>query len=60
MRRGETFSVIGERRTDKTVDEIAEEIEQLAHDLRGSTTNKDSLAEAIMHLAADISVTLKH
>lgn len=53
-----TFQVIGERRGDKTMDEIAEEIEQLAHDLRANPENGEMLVDAIMHLAADIKVSM--
>lgn len=54
-----TFKVIGEQLVNRTIDDVAEEIETLAHDLRGvlDRATREQLASTIMHLAADISVS---
>lgn len=53
-----TFKVIGERLVDRTIDEVAEELETLAH-VRGvrDRSAREQLTSTIMHLAADTSVS---
>ncbi|CAM2198536.1 protein of unknown function (plasmid) [Paraburkholderia kururiensis] len=54
-----TFKVVGEQLVDRTIDEVMEEIETLAHELRGvrHRSTREQLTSTIMHLAADISVS---
>jgi hypothetical protein len=59
----ETFRVIGLVRDDKTIEQIAVEVEVLASDLLRAAYNKRSCAsnaETIMHLCADILAISKN
>lgn len=54
-----TFKVVGEQLAGRTIGEVAEEIETLAHELRSvsDVSAREQLASTIMHLAADVSVS---
>lgn len=59
----ETFQVIGLVRDDRTIQQIAVEVEVLASDLRNDASNGRSCvsnAEAIMHMCADIIAMSKN
>lgn len=55
-----TFRVVGEPLTEKTVDQVSESIHELAAELRRATDplHQRQLTNSIMHLAADIAVTV--
>lgn len=56
-----TYEVKGETLADRTVEQVAEEIETLAHELRSvrALSTREQLASTIMHLAADIRVSVE-
>lgn len=55
-----TYRIVGVPITDETVDNVAEKIFELAAELRGATEglHRRQLTNSIMHLAADIAVTV--
>jgi transcriptional regulator with XRE-family HTH domain len=58
VRPAKKYVVIGKQRSDKTTDQLADEIAQLAQEVRNSSTRGDSHANAIMRLAADLAMTM--
>ena len=59
-KKAKTYRIVGEPIVDKTVEDVSERIYELSEELRRATDamHRRQLTNSIMHLAADIAVTV--
>jgi hypothetical protein len=59
-KKAKTYRIVGEPIVDKTIEDVSERVCELAEELRRATDalHRRQLTNSIMHLAADIAVTV--